>query len=201
MTRHGWLGALGLLLVVAGLLSVGHGLWIEAKAVLAQVLLDRAWTQARANGAAVKPWPWADTWPVARIEAPRIGARAVVLSGVGGEALAFGPGHMAGTPPPGGPGTSIIAGHRDTHFRFLQELRVGDELIVEIAGGRTVRFVVVETGVVDARASGLDPDGPPRLALVTCWPFDAVAPGGAERYVVLAEPRPTVGLDPAPSPV
>ena len=201
MTRRGWLGALGLLLVMAGLLSVGHGLWIEAKAVLAQHLLERAWTQARADGAAVKPWPWADIWPVARIEAPRIGARAVVLSGVSGEALAFGPGHMAGTPPPGGPGTSIIAGHRDTHFRFLEELRAGDELIVEIADGRTVRFVVVETGVVDARASGLDHDGPPRLALVTCWPFDAVAPGGPERYVVLAEPRRIRGLDVAPSPV
>ena len=55
MTRRGWLGALGLLLVMAGLLSVGHGLWIEAKAVLAQVLLDRAWAEARADGTAVKP--------------------------------------------------------------------------------------------------------------------------------------------------
>lgn len=63
---------------LVGLVLVAQGLWIPAKAVLAQVLLQYAWTQTVDAGgpngtdpAAIhRPWPWADTWPVARLRAP-----------------------------------------------------------------------------------------------------------------------------------
>ncbi|MGO1080839.1 hypothetical protein ACTOWL_35275, partial [Inquilinus sp. CA228] len=83
-----------LLLVLAGLVLAGQGLWIHAKAMLAQVLLDRAFAETLATGRAVKPWPWADTWPVARIDLPRLGESAIALAGASGQALAFGPGHV-----------------------------------------------------------------------------------------------------------
>jgi len=188
-------GLTAALLVVAAA-SGAQALWIPAKATLAQALLDDAWRRARAGEAAPVPWPWADAWPVARLTAPGHGERLVVLSDASGRALAFAPGHLSGSAAPGAPGTTVIAGHRDTHFAFLRALGPGDRLELEDRRGVRHHYRVVETAVVHAERPGLpdDPAGPDRLALVTCWPFDAVRPGGALRWVVLAEREP----DPAP---
>jgi sortase A len=175
-------------LAVLGAWQVGHGAWIYTKAWLGQRLLQRAWVRTLAGEAQAKPWPWADTWPVARLRVPAHGVDLVVLDGVSGHTLAWAPGHAARTVPPGGPGTAVISGHRDTHFRFLASLRPGDELLAERAGRPPTRFVVREAVVVDARSAVIRSDGASaRLALVTCYPFDTVAPGGPLRYVVVAE--------------
>ena len=79
---------LPLLLTLSGLISFGQGAYIHAKALLAQVLLQRAFAETIATGRDTKPWSWADTWPVARIEVRRIGAGAIVLAGSSGPALA-----------------------------------------------------------------------------------------------------------------
>jgi sortase A len=93
---------------------------------------------------------------------------------------------MAG-PKPGEPGLAIIAAHRDTHFRFLKHVRIGDEIAVTDAAGKTRVFVIAETRIVKADRSGLEVEGgPPRLALVTCWPFDAQRRGD-DRFVAIAE--------------
>src|ERR1700678_419606 len=107
------------ILALAGVWLIGDALYIHAKAALAQVLLDRAFAAEIASGTVVKPWSWADTWPVARIEVPRLAARAIVLAGGSGQALAFGPGHVERTPDPGEPGTAVYAAHRDTPFALL----------------------------------------------------------------------------------
>src|SRR5437870_11780628 len=54
-------------------------------------------------------------------------------------ALAFGPGLVSGTAVPGAPGVAVVTGHRDTHFRFLQHLKSGDEIVVETRGGQIGR--------------------------------------------------------------
>jgi sortase A len=173
--------------IAAGTAFGGHGLYLRAKAVVAELLLERAWQATVAQGRPVKAWPWADTWPVARLRFPRLGRSAIVLAAGGGEALAFAPAHVAATPLPGESGTSVVAGHRDTHFRFIRELVAGDEIEVTSARGVTLRFRVTGFAVVDARASGIEAEGDaPRLALVTCWPFDALR-RSAQRYVVFAE--------------
>jgi sortase A len=109
--------------------------------------------------------------------------------GVSGRTLAFGPGHAGGSARPGAPGTAIVSGHRDTHFRFLQRVTPGEEVVVETPGRPPVRFHVREATVVDARTAviGSAGDGTAALVLVTCYPFDAVNPGGPLRYVVAAE--------------
>ncbi len=81
-----------------------------------------------------------------------------------------------------------MTGHRDTHFRFLERVRIGDELIVETVGRPEARFRVRETAVVDARiASVRGTHGAASLVLLTCYPFDAVRAGGPLRYAVVAE--------------
>ena len=177
-----------LLLACAGLACFGSGLYIFAKAELAQALLHSAWSRTQANGKPAKPWPWADMHPVARLLAPAQDADLLVLSGASGRTLAFGPGHLDGSAEPGTSGNSVITAHRDTHFRFLQHVAAGDALIVEGRDGARRHFRVRRTYVADHYTLDLPRDTPvPTLTLVTCFPFDAINPGGPLRYVVVAE--------------
>ena len=170
-----------------GLSLAGQGLWIKAKAAVAQVLLEQAFAQSVATGAPVKPWRWADTWPVARLRVPRLGASAIVLASGSGQSLAFGPGHLAGTPDAGEPGTAVYAAHRDTHFAFLGELKTGDAIAVTNASGLTYSYRVTGAKIVRWDAPGIDAHAAGyHLALTTCWPLAAKTPGPL-RYVVEAE--------------
>ncbi len=162
----------------------------RAKALVQQRLIGWAWKRSLATGAAVKPWPWADVFPVARLEAPRQGAALMVLAGAGGRTRAFGAGHVDGTPLPGDPGNAVVSGHRDTHFAFVRELRSGDALVVHSASGRVVRYVVCAIEIVRNRDVRVLLDtGDDRLTLVTGYPFDGMVPGGPLRYVVVATRR------------
>lgn len=188
MTRAG-ARRCGLALALLGGALVGRALWIPAKAALAQALLERAWRETRATAGerSSRPWAWADTWPVARLRAPRLGISRIVLASATGRTLAFAPGHVDGTASPGTAGNSVLAGHRDTNFEFLRELRHGDELEVELADGGRARYRVRESLVVDrAHSRVLAPTDEEVLTLITCWPFDALAPGGRQRYVIRA---------------
>lgn len=178
---------LALALAILGLFLFGQGIWIHAKAVLAQSLLERAFAATVATGKTVKPWSWADTWPVARIEVPRLAKSAVVLHGSSGQALAFGPGHVELTPAAGEIGTAVYSAHRDTHFAFVADMRIGDDVRVTRWDGARFRFRVTHTSVVHWDASGLDPLAPGRrLVLATCWPLNAKT-AGPLRYLVHAD--------------
>ena len=203
--RPGRAGRLaGLAAIAAGLWLLAHGAWIPAKGWLAQQLIERAWDErraARAAGAATdpgfgRPWPWADTVPLARLHFDRIGRDRIVLAGDSGAVLAFGPGHRRGSALPGAAGNVVISGHRDTHFALLRELRDGDTISVEVAIGgdapdATLVYRVEDRRVIraddaDAVAAVLEDSVDDRLTLVTCWPFDAIDPGTPWRYVVTA---------------
>lgn len=179
--------------LLAGAALLADGSWIYAKAQLAQRLIDHAWTQTLATGAAVKPWPWADTWPVARLEAQAQHVDLLVLQGTHGSALAFGPGWLIGSALPGTAGTTIIAGHRDTHFRFMAQIAAGDRLTLTDNNGLQHHYRVAELAIVDSRQQELVARADSKqLLLVTCYPFTAIAAGGPLRYVVKATAE-TVG--------
>lgn len=181
-------GALLVSCVLAmGFWNLGQGAYIPAKAWVAQEMMQRAWRRAEAGAEDPAPWPWADTFPVARLSARGGEVSLVVLEGGSGRTLAFGPGHLSASVLPGEIGNSIVAGHRDTHFEFLKYLRKGDAIRIERPDGREHLFTVTRIDVVDSRRGSilLDTDRP-MLSLVTCYPFDAPAPGGPLRYVVSA---------------
>lgn len=192
----------GLLALLAAIFLFGQAGWIHFKAAAAQVLVDRAFDRARLGEERPAPWPWADTWPVARLYLPGSDRPLVVLAGASGRNLAFGPAHDSASPSPGAPGNSVIAGHRDTHFRALEGLAHGDVIRLERVDGRHLEFRVTGTEVVDSRRWRLGLEGEtPRLTLVTCHPFGAADAGGPLRFVVTAEPVPAgptaVGLLPS----
>ncbi|MDH2387017.1 class GN sortase [Bradyrhizobium sp. CER78] len=177
---------LPLAFALIGLILLGQGAYIHAKALLAQVLLERAFTQSIATGHPVKPWSWADTWPVARIEIKRLHASAIVLAGSSGQALAFGPGHVEQSVDAGERGVAVYSAHRDTHFRFLKDVTIGDEIDVTSSDGRIFRYRTDRSAVVRFDQPGIDPlTGRYELVLSTCWPFDALT-SGPERYLLHA---------------
>ncbi|MCU7931984.1 MAG: class GN sortase [Candidatus Thiodiazotropha sp. (ex Codakia rugifera)] len=167
---------------------LGEWIWIEAKAWLAEGLIASAWNETRSGTNSVRPWPWADTWPVAVLQVPRLDVERFVLAGVSGRVLAFGPGWAEQTNRPGMSGPSLIAGHRDTHFRFLKELQQGDRLVIRTPEDGQVAYRVTEMAILDRQQRWLmSKEGVQALILVTCYPFNALLPGGDLRYVVRAE--------------
>ncbi len=191
--QRGAIELVALLALCIGVACFAEAAWIRGKAFLAQMLIARAWEQAQVGARAPKPWPWADTTPIARLELPLHGSgteaqELMVLDGASGRNLAFGPTHDPASVRPGMQGNSVIEGHRDTHFQALQQLRVGDRVRIQGLDGRWVSFAVVDVRVVDSRRFriALDADVS-RLTLVTCYPFDAIVPGGPLRWVVTAD--------------
>ncbi len=177
---------------LAALWALGSAGWIHAKAELAQWLLQHAWEQTLAGREAVRPWPWADTWPVARLHLPGGVAPLLVLQGDSGRTLAFGPGMAAGSIVWG---SMLISGHRDTHFAGLQHVRDGDVLVLETPE-ETLYYRVAQRMVMDSRHTRIVQQQDHRqLLLLTCYPFHDVMPGGPLRFLVQAE----VIQDPSPS--
>lgn len=173
--------------LAAAFAALAGGAAIVGKATLGQALLERAWRESRATGAPVKPWPWADMHPVARLRSPAHDADFIVLAGATGRTLAWGPGQLDGSARPGDAGNTVFTAHRDTHFAFLAHMHRGDVLDVERVDGVHVHYRVDAMAVVDVGSLALRAHGDvPTLTLVTCYPFDAIAPNTRLRYVVSA---------------
>jgi sortase A len=174
-------------LLCLGFWQLGQGAYIPAKAWLAQELMQRAWTRTGTGEVRATPWPWADTWPVARMTARSGEIDLIVLAGASGRTLAFGPGHMSISAMPGEVGNVVIAGHRDTHFQFLRDVQLGELLKLESSNGLRHLYKVVGVDIVDSRKGSLLLDTEAAmLSLVTCYPFDAREASGPLRYVVTA---------------
>lgn len=187
------------LILVFMLFIAGIGLMMPGyhllKARLAQSLLEDAWQVSVSQNllasnqelvAENKPWPWADTWPVAKLTILKSQNLAgstmpnyhelesfIVLADASGESLAFGPGMMTSHVMPGDKGNSLIAAHRDTHFSILKDVSINDRMLVERQDGTVINFEVDDVRVVDSRRQkpvvNIDEY---RMTLVTCFPFD-----------------------------
>ena len=180
--------SLVLVLALSAGWNLGQGLYIEAKARLAQLLLQQAWDETRQGVEKARPWAWADTWPVARLRQPRLDVDQIVLAGASGRTLAFGPGYLFGSAAPGSDGHSIISGHRDTHFGFLKDLQLGDRLEVTNSAGEVIQYAVYQREVMHENSLERLQVDDARLTLITCYPFDVIQPGTDQRYVVTARP-------------
>ena len=166
------------------------GAYIHLKAILAQELLERSWAKTQNGADNAKPWPWADTKAVMKLSIPSLGIEQIVLEGASGRTLAFGPGFMLASNLPGQGGTSVISGHRDPHFQFLQDLNLGDQIILETPDGQKFSYTIMQGEVADTRKTSLKFEANHgNLLLVTCYPFNVIAPTGPLRYVLRAEPN------------
>ena len=169
--------------ITAALLLI-EALWIPVKAEMAQALMERAWSRVMQGESEARPWPWADTAPAGILELPERGIRQIILEGASGRNLAFGPAALNDVHQ----SDLVLSGHRDTHFRFLDELQPGERIRIQTT--QSLReFAVTQFDIIDSRNRELvlDPSAD-RLTLVTCYPLDAAAAGGPLRLVVTALP-------------
>ena len=122
-----------------------------------------------------------------RVEIARLGVRAIVREGVDDGTLRVAVGHIPGTARPGEPGNVGLAGHRDTFFRALRNVRKGDVLTLTTLAG-TETFRVASLSVVEpGRTELLRTTRGNAVTLVTCFPFDWIG-AAPKRYVVEALP-------------
>jgi sortase A len=187
--RSGLTKVAAVLTLIVGVGLLVDAFWLYGKAQVGQMLLSRAWARTLEDGKGHKPWPWADHWPVARLTSEEHNVDQIVLAGDSGSVMAFAPGMNLQAAKPGETGTVLISGHRDTHFRFLQDLKPGSELTVQTQGG-SYSYRVEEAKIVDSRTTRIDPTlGEGQLVLVTCYPFDTLEIGGPMRFVVVGRDK------------
>ena len=129
--------------------------------------------------------PGVDSEVLGRIEIPRLGVRAIIREGVDDRTLGIAVGHIPGTARPGEPGNIGLAGHRDTFFRALRDVRKGDVLrLTTLSGSET--YCVASLSVVEPeRTDVLSPTAGGIVTLVTCFPFDWIG-SAPKRFVVAA---------------
>lgn len=177
-----------LLLIVITAIGFGNAAWLSVKAELAQVLIKRAWTDTLQTGDQVRPWQWADTWPVGRMVHPNSNTDLYILEGAQGNALAFGPGRHANAGELGSE-SSVIGGHKDTHFAFLEKVNVGDALQLQTLDGVWHPYRISAKRIVDIQDQNLHVQlNQKRLYLVTCYPFHTISQNNHLRLVVELEP-------------
>jgi sortase A len=124
--------------------------------------------------------------PIGTLEIPRVGLSAVVAEGDDDATLDKAVGHLPDTVLPWDFGNSALAGHRDTFFRPLKDVRVGDEVRLASPHGTFV-YHVTEAFITTPDDIGvLAPRGKAELTLVTCYPFNYIG-AAPKRYIVRAE--------------
>lgn len=176
---------LRILILIFSLSSAGYSLfqlsWIPAKAWLAHHLIAHSWQSE--HRIKPPPWPWADTRPVALMRIPRLNLEYYVLQGLDHRTLAFGPGIEA---TPGQQNGWLIAAHRDTHFKFLGQLRTDDIIELEFVESQQI-YQVTRQQVLPS------PELPVshktnELFLSTCYPLRGFNSNPQQRLLVRADP-------------
>lgn len=122
----------------------------------------------------------------AKLVIPRLHTELYVMEGDGAAQLRRGPGHVAGTVMPGGEGNCVIAGHRDTHFRVLKDIRKGDEIVLQTKAGEYTYLVKATQVVSPTNTASLRPTRDAELHLITCYPFYYLG-SAPKRFVVQAQ--------------
>ena len=181
------------ILLVIAIVCLGYYTYVSAETYLYQAYENReldailASAPARAAApAAASRWPRpANGEIIGRVEIPRLDVSVVVRAGSDARTLQLAVGHIPGTPLPGETGNVGLAGHRDTFFRRLKDIRPDDEIRVDTTHGmfvyRVERTVVVEPTDVWV----LDQTDDSILTLVTCYPFTYLG-SAPQRFIVRA---------------
>jgi sortase A len=122
------------------------------------------------------------------IEIPRLGVRVAILEGISTQTLRLGVAHIEGTAFPGEPGNVGIAGHRDTYFRALKDIRTDDEIQIQTATGLS-RYEVDSVQIVSPNNIGvLAPSEESAITFVTYYPFHFIG-AAPQRYIVHAHKK------------
>ena len=181
------------ILLLIGVVSLGYFVYVVTESYLYQAIENRELNAILASAPVSsvhvsRPRP-APGSMIGRIEIPRLGVSAIIRAGSDARTLRLAVGHITGTAFPGESGNIGLAGHRDTFFRRLRDIRVDDEIRI-VTPEETYAFHVERTSVVKPRDTWvLNETATPVLTLVTCYPFTYVG-SAPDRFIVRASQRP-----------
>ena len=138
--------------------------------------------------AEIKPWPWADTYPIAELSFERLDKNIVVLNGGDPTTLAFSAGAITPFNQTHTNKPFIVAGHNDSHFAFLEDIVMKDVISMRDQQGKSQLYQVENIDIIDA-SSGQFPVLPndSSLILITCYPFNNIGNNRDERYIITAK--------------
>jgi sortase A len=165
-----------------GLLALGYAAYVVVDAHAYQ-----AYEQSKFENVSSKEPapPLAEGGVIGEIQVPRLQLKAIVVQGDSHTILRRAVGHVPETALPGTLGNVVLAGHRDTFFRPLRNIRRGDAITLKTVDG-AFQYLVESTEVVPATAVEiLNATTGHTLTLITCFPFDYIGPA-PKRYVVRA---------------
>jgi sortase A len=181
--------------MAVGLLALGYAGYVVVDAQAFQ-----AYEQSKFEGVSPKESPslLVEGGVIGEIQVPRLQLKAIVVQGDSHTILRRAVGHIPETALPGTAGNVVLAGHRDTFFRPLRNIRPGDAITLKTSDG-AFRYLVESTEVVPASAvEVLNATSGRTLTLITCYPFDYIGPA-PNRYVVRAREIESSSVQPLPS--
>ena len=122
---------------------------------------------------------------IGKLSVPRLQLSVAMVEGDSDESLSLAVGHMTGTAPVGSKGNAVVAGHRDTVFWPLRNIKVGDHIVVST--DKKYVYAVEQTQIVDPEDTRALQDAQnATLTMVTCYPFRHVGPS-PKRFIVTAK--------------
>ncbi len=186
--------------LAVGLIALGYSVYVVVDAHAYQAYeqtkfeakLEVAGTQPQ-----LAPTPLVEGGVIGEIQVPRLHLKAIVVQGDSHTILRRAVGHIPETALPGNPGNVALAGHRDTFFRPLRNIKLGDTITLKTPDG-DFQYLVESTQIVPAsNIQVLSATVVPTLTLITCFPFDYFGPAPDRfvvraRGVVTAPPRPVL---------
>jgi sortase A len=186
-----WMTWIAAPLLLACVIQFGRELVGDAAQRSAQALLEHTWQKTLAGDAGAEPWPWADSKPVAQLAVPSQGVTTLVVAGRPMMDELPAPVHQPGTPLPGHAGNSVITDRDGSALGFVRHLQRGDLLSIERTDRASLAYRVTDIEIIDQRDVWITKnEGPTRLTLITCYPFDAQCAQHSLRYVVIARALP-----------
>lgn len=169
---------------------MGYAGWhlYQASEVKAELIKQEQPSQSDRKNEPIKLYhqlPAIDTH-IGNLEIPRIKATLPIIQGANEDELEKGVGHVYNTALPGESDTVVLAGHRDTVFKRLGEVKIGDLLIVKTSVG-TFIYKVTGAKIVSKDDQSIHSTYPdPHLVVSTCYPFGYIGPA-PQRYLLMAD--------------
>ena len=223
-----------LLVILSGVISI-KPLYMLGKATVAQYLLHQSWQQIQQRSKEqgfkknkqqsqlesfqlmqVSPWPWADTYPVAKlsllthsgdepilnnegnmmnvnIESSEVNNQLkpiiswIILAGMTGRTMAFGPGWLEHSAKPNHDGNTIISAHNDSHVAILDNVNIGDVFMLEDQQNQQQHYQINSIKIIDENDTSIYQYSDIKMiTLITCYPFKLTNSNKDKRLVVTA---------------
>lgn len=191
-----------LIIILTGLVIMGIGIWQlvdtkvetnaaikKAKEIVSEPISDTTKNTEGKNtpNTSVKVKPKVND-TIGLLLIPRIKAELPIVEGTGLDDLRKGVGHYKGSYLPKQNGQIVLSGHRDTVFRHLGELKIGDSLKVQLKNG-TFTYKITHTKIVDSKDTSIITlqHKEEELILTTCYPFSYIG-NAPNRYIIYADP-------------